>query len=196
MCNKAMARNVTKAMQVQAGKEDWDALMRLALSGDEQAYARFLRAVSPVLRGVIRARGWAQVGDAGCEDILQEVLLTIHLKRHTWRSEDPVRPWLYTIARHKVIDAFRARGRHLSVPVEDFAETLAAPAQDDPLETRDRDRMLSYLEPRTADIVRGIGVAGDSIAETGTRLGMTEGAVRVALHRGLKKLAALRERHM
>jgi RNA polymerase sigma-70 factor (ECF subfamily) len=177
-------------------KEDWDALMQAALDGDSTAYARFLRAVTPVLRGIVLARGNAQFGAAGCEDILQEVLLAIHLKRHTWRRADPIRPWLYAIARHKVIDAFRARGRAITVPVEDFHEVLAAPADPDPLADRDRDRMLSLLDPRAADLLRGIGVAGDSIAETAGRLGMSEGAVRVALHRALKKLGSLRERHV
>lgn len=175
---------------------DWETLMRAALNGDEAAYARFLHSVTPVLRGVVRARGRASMGDAGCEDVLQEVLLAIHLKRHTWRVDDPIRPWLYAIARHKVVDAFRARGRHLTVSVDDFSEVLVAPPEDDPLEARDRDRMLALLEPRLAEILRAIGVAGDSIAQTGARFGMTEGAVRVALHRGLKKLAALRERHL
>jgi RNA polymerase sigma-70 factor (ECF subfamily) len=176
--------------------QDWDALMRAALAGDGAAYARFLRAVSPVLRGVVRARGMAALGETTCEDIVQEVLLAIHLKRQTWRPEDPIRPWLYAIARHKVADAFRARGSRVTVPVEDFADLLAAPPDADPTVASDMDRMIGLLDARAADIVRGIGMNGDSIAETGTRLGMTEVAVRVALHRALKKLAALRERHM
>lgn len=183
-------------MNTKPATEDWDALMQAALDGDSGAYDRFLRAVTPVLRGVVLARGRAQFGASGCEDILQEVLLAIHLKRQTWRRDDPIRPWLYAITRHKVIDAFRARGRAITLPVEDFHEILAAPADPDPLAERDRERMLSLLDPRAADLVRGIGVAGDSISETAGRLGMTEGAVRVALHRALKKLGALRERHV
>jgi RNA polymerase sigma factor (sigma-70 family) len=177
-------------------QEDWDSLMHAALDGDAPAYARFLRAVTPVLRGVVLSRGRNEFGQAGCEDILQEVLLAIHLKRQTWRREDPIRPWLYAIARHKVIDAFRARGRHIALPVEDFAEVLAAPPDEDPLEARDRDKMLGLLDGRSADILRAIGVAGESVAETAARLGMSDGAVRVALHRGLKRLAELRERYL
>ncbi|MDO9524680.1 MAG: sigma-70 family RNA polymerase sigma factor, partial [Gemmobacter sp.] len=179
-----------------AGPEDWTTLLRAANAGDAVAYATFLRVVAPVLRGVVRARGLGSLGEATCEDIVQEVLLAIHLKRHTWRDEDPVRPWLYAIARYKVVDAFRARGRRIEVPVEDFAEILPAPDTPDPTERSDMDKIIGMLDPRAADIVRGIGLNGDSFAETGKRLGMTEGAVRVALHRGLKRLAALRERHV
>jgi len=125
---------------------------------------------------------------------LQDVLLAVHLKRHVWRTDEPVRPWLFAIARHKVIDAFRARGRRVSVDIESFSESLAAPEQEDPTRAGDMERVLSELDDRSAAIVRGIGLDGESVGEVGTRLGMSEGAVRVALHRGLKKLAALRAR--
>jgi RNA polymerase sigma factor (sigma-70 family) len=176
--------------------DDWDGLMRAALDGDSQAYARLLRVVAPVLRGIVLARGRAGLGDAGCEDVVQEVLLAIHLKRHTWRPDEPLRPWLYAIARHKVVDAFRKRGRHVHVPVEDFAEVLAAPAAPDPTLRSDMERMIGLLDGRSADVLRDIGLEGASIAETGSKHGMSEVAVRVALHRGIKRLAALRERYL
>jgi DNA-directed RNA polymerase specialized sigma24 family protein len=60
------------------------------------------------------------MGPEQCEDILQDVLLSIHLKRQTWREDAPIRPWLYAIARHKVVDAFRARGTRINVSIDDF----------------------------------------------------------------------------
>ena len=176
-----------------AGEESWEELMRAANRGDGAAYARLLGAIAPVLRGVIRARGGG-LGPETCEDVLQDVLLAVHLKRQTWREDAPLRPWLYAIARHKVVDAFRARGQRVDLPVHDFAEALAAPAGPDPTLARDAEKLIARLDPRAADIVRAIGIRGDSIAETGARLDMTEGAVRVALHRALKALARLRER--
>jgi RNA polymerase sigma factor (sigma-70 family) len=173
--------------------DDWEALMRAANRGDAAAYGRLLRAITPVLRGIVRARG-AALGPEGCEDVLQEVLLAIHLKRQTWREEAPLRPWLYAVARHKVVDAFRARGRRVDLPVEDFAEVLPAPAGPDPLVARDMETVLSRLDPRAAEIVRAMGVMGETAAETAARMDMTEGAVRVALHRALKAVARLRKR--
>jgi RNA polymerase sigma-70 factor (ECF subfamily) len=175
--------------------DDWAPLLRAANAGDTRAYAEFLRVVTPVLRGIVRARG-RSLGPAACEDILQDILLAIHLKRQTWDPALPVRPWIYAITRHKVTDAFRARGTRIEIAVEDFAETLAAPPGPDPTEARDVEKMLAMLDPRAAAIVRGIGLDGATIAETGTRHGLSEGAVRVALHRALKQLAALRERHV
>jgi len=175
--------------------DTWGQLLAAANGGDARAYARFLQSVTPVLRGIVRAKGGG-LGDAGCEDVLQEVLLAIHLKRHTWDPGAPVRPWLYAITRYKVVDAFRARGRRIDVPIDDFAEVLAAEAGPDPTEAADMDKMIGMLDGRSAQIVRKIGLDGASVAETGQALTMSEGAVRVALHRALKTLAILRERHV
>jgi RNA polymerase sigma factor (sigma-70 family) len=167
--------------------------MRAANRGDSAAYRRFLLAVTPLLRGVVRARG-ASLGPESCEDIVQEVLLAIHLKRQTWREDAPLRPWLYAITRHKVADAFRARGRRINLPIEDFLDVLPATDATDLSVARDIEKVLLQLEPRAAEIVRGFGVRGETIAETAQRLQMNEGAVRVALHRALKTIARLRER--
>lgn len=175
--------------------ETWEDLARAANRGDSAAYERFLRAITPVLRSVVRARG-GHLGPEQCEDILQDVLLSIHLKRQTWHEDAPIRPWLYAIARHKVVDAFRARGSRINVPIEDFLDVLPTSEAPDPLLARDMDRVIDQLDPRMADIVRGFGLRGETTAETAERLQMTEGAVRVALHRALKSIAQLRERMM
>lgn len=168
-----------------------DDLLRAANRGDQRAYAAFLRAVTPVIRGIARSRG-SGLGPEVYEDIVQETLLAIHQKRQTWREDMPVRPWLYAIVRYKVVDAFRARGRRVEVPIEDFAEVLPAAPGPDPTERSDIERVIGRLDPRAARIVRAIGLEGRSTAETAAEFGMTETAVRVALHRGLKKLARLR----
>jgi RNA polymerase sigma-70 factor (ECF subfamily) len=169
-----------------------DALLKAANRGDERAYREFLGAVAPIVRGIARARAGGLGADA-CEDIVQETLLAIHRKRHTWREDLPVRPWLYAIVRFKVVDAFRGRGRRVEVPIEDFAEVLPAEPEADPLERRDAERAVAQLDGRPAQVVRASGLEGASVADTSAALGMTETAVRVALHRGLKKLAQLRE---
>lgn len=169
--------------------------MRAANRGDSAAYRRLLQAVTPVLRGIVRSRG-AALGPEECEDVLQDVLLAVHLKRQTWHEDAPLRPWLYAIARHKVIDAFRARGHRVSLPIEDFTDVLAVPDGQDPLAAHDMEKVLDRLDPRAADIVRGFGIRGETVSQTATRLQMTEGAVRVALHRALKRIVRLRERMM
>ena len=173
-------------------EETWTEWMRAAIDGDAVAYRRLLEALTPVLR-TSAARGFARagVGAGDVEDVVQETLLAIHLKRHTWDRGQPLMPWVVTIARHKLVDALRRRGRRAEVPVDDFAEVLPAPAERDPTEGRDVDRLLGRLAPRQREVVRAITVEDHSISATAERLGLTEGAVRVTLHRGLKALAAL-----
>ena len=113
-----------------------DDLLRAANRGDARAYGEFLREVTPLVRGIARARGGGLGADV-IEDIVQETLLAIHQKRHTWREDMAVRPWLYAIVRYKVVDAFRARGRRVELPIEDFAEVLPAAADPDPTERSD-----------------------------------------------------------
>lgn len=180
-------------MEMNRETDDWDMLLAAAIGGDSVAYSRFLHLITPVIRGIVRSRGTA-LGEAVCEDIVQEVLLAVHLKRHTWKQDSPVRPWVYAITRYKVVDAFRSRGKRVHVPIETIAETLPAVEAVDPTVAWDMEKMIGKLDGRSADIVRRIGLNGDSITETGEALAMTEGAVRVALHRALKKLAGFRER--
>jgi len=175
--------------------DDWGQLLAAANAGDARAYAQFLLAAAPILRGLVRARG-GSLGEAGCEDVVQEVMLAVHLKRHTWDQSAPVRPWLYAIARYKVVDAFRARGRRIDLPIEDFVEVLPAVPDRDPTEAADMAKMIGMLDGRSEVIVRKIGLEGATMAETGLALQMSEGAVRVALHRALKTLAVLRQRHI
>lgn len=169
--------------------------MRAAVAGDARAYRDLLGALTPRLRGLVgRALARAGAPTADLEDIVQETLLALHLKRHTWEPTAPLAPWVQAIARNKTIDALRRRGRRVEVDVADFAEFLPAAADRDPTEGSDVERLLGGLGDRQRDIVRSIGVEEKSVRETADRLGMSEGAVRVALHRGLKTLADLYRR--
>jgi RNA polymerase sigma factor (sigma-70 family) len=172
-------------------QEEWAALLRAGLAGDAAAHGRFLRAVTPHLRAVAARRcRMAGAPDNEVEDVVQEVLLAIHLKRETWDPARPLAPWLAAIARNKTIDALRRRGRRIVVPIEDVVETLAAPEAEETLPAREMEMLLSGLNTTQRDIVQSIALRDAGISETAARLSMSEGAVRVALHRALKALAA------
>lgn len=187
------------AAQQQEGQvpqsDSWEGLLSRANAGDGAAFARFLHAVTPTLRTVIRRRGDGLPPDLH-EDILQEVLLAIHLKRQTWRQDAPVRPWLYALARYKVVDAFRRRGAVVTVPIEDFADVLPQDNDPSPLSGRDADLLLGLIDARSATLVRVIEIEGESAKFAAAQVGMTEGAARVALHRAMRRLADLAERMM
>lgn len=171
------------------GKEEAELarLFRAALAGDEKAYGDFLNRAAALVRAFARRR----VGQSGIdpEDLVQETLLALHLKRHTWRTDAAVTPWLYAIARFKLIDAFRRTGRHVAVDIDAMSETLPSPQDEPNASARDVERALASLAPGQRAVVASISVDGNSIGETARKLGMNETAVRVALHRGLAAIA-------
>jgi RNA polymerase sigma-70 factor (ECF subfamily) len=174
---------------------DLSALMRQARRGDDEAYRRLLLLLAAWLRGVVR-RGLAAAGRGpdDCEDVVQETLLAMHLKRDTWDESQPLEPWARAIARYKLVDHLRRRGFHDHLDVDALGETLAAPATGYAGDGLDARRLLDELPARQRRIVEEISIEGRRAAEVATRLGMSEGAVRVALHRALKTLATVYRR--
>lgn len=165
--------------------------MRLARQGDDEAYRRLLLLVAAWLRAVVR-RGLVAAGrsTADAEDVVQETLLAMHLKRDTWDATQPVEPWVRAIARHKLVDHLRRRGFHDHLDIDALAGSLPAAGAPDAAAAIDSQRLLAGLPERQRRIVEEISLEGRRAAEVAARLGMSEGAVRVALHRALKALAA------
>ncbi len=179
--------------RVKKRETEWAEWMRRGLAGDEASYRRLLEALAPALRVIVRSTASRfRLPAADIEDIVQETLLAVHLKRQTWKETEPLTPWLRAIARNKMIDVLRRRGRggRIDVPIDRMAETLAAPEPEAQLSPRETNRVLSAINGRQRDVVRAIAVEGLTSAETAARLGVSEGAVRVALHRGLATIAA------
>lgn len=164
--------------------------MRAAIAGDEASYRKLLEDLSRMLRGIVR-RGFAGVGVArdDVEDVVQDVLLAIHLKRHTWDPTMPLGPWLLAIARNKMIDDLRRRGRRPEIPLDLTQFDIEGGDQQASIDAHDVSRVLNGLSERNREIVQAISIDGHSARDVADRLGMTEVAVRVALHRSLKALA-------
>jgi RNA polymerase sigma-70 factor (ECF subfamily) len=170
--------------------DDLAALMHRARQGDDEAYRRLLVRVSLWLRPIVR-RGLAATGRGpeDGEDIVQETLLAMHLKRDTWNAAQPIEPWLRAIARYKLVDHLRRRGFSKHVDIDDYADSLEASTASDPAPSVDSRRLLATLPERQRRIVEEISLEGRRAADVAVRLGMSEGAVRVALHRALRTLA-------
>ncbi len=168
----------------------WSAWMRAANAGDEIAYRQLLVSLAKSVRS-IASKGLERAGrpTADAEDIVQEILVTLHQKRHTWDATQPLGPWIRAIARHKLVDALRRRSSSRDVCIDDLADELAAPGPRS--EIGDIARLTERLTSRQREVVLAVAVQGRSTREVGARLSMTDGAVRVTLHRGLAALAAL-----
>jgi RNA polymerase sigma-70 factor (ECF subfamily) len=165
-------------------------LLQRANAGDAACYRLFLEQLAPLVRGMAR-RGIGRIGTplADLEDAVQETLLAIHLKRHTWREDQPIGPWIGAITRHKLIDLARKHGRRKEIELDETFEQAAAEPADPTLSDQEMNRLLESVSETQRLIIRSISINGVSIREVAAKLMMTEGAVRVALHRGLKALA-------
>jgi len=158
---------------VQPVEERLKTLFLAGLDGDAACYREFLDKLSGHLRGFLRKRLFHLQDHI--EDIVQETLLAVHNGRHTYRSDQPLTAWLHAIARYKLMDFFRARARHeaLNEPLDDYLEIFA------------------HSDAEPADAKRDIGkLLGLSVTQTAQLTGLSESAVKVGVHRGLKALAA------
>jgi len=163
--------------------------MERSLQGDARAYEELLALLTVGLRAVVRRRAHAVGVDT--EDVVQEVLLALHLKRGTWVRGTPLAPWVAAITRNKVVDAIRRRGQRIEVSLESVAEALTSESEEDVEHAHDVSDMLARLNERQRDVVRAVSLEGYSAQEAAKRLQMSEVAVRVTLHRSLKVLAAM-----
>jgi RNA polymerase sigma-70 factor, ECF subfamily len=166
-------------------------LLVAAQRGDAAAYADFLRELASLLRGFFRRR-LTQLPDE-VEDLVQETLLAVHNKRHTYEPQQPVTAWLHAIARYKLIDLLRARsGREaLHEPLDDEHAALVSDAEPAALEARrDLAVLLADLPDKQRLPIQYVKIEGLSVAQAAQRTGLSESAVKVGVHRGLKALAA------
>lgn len=169
---------------------DLAALMRAANRGDADAYRKLLCKVSPGLRGFARHAFFRYgLSAEDVEDIVQETLLAMHLKRHTWIDSKPLLPWVRAIAHNKLVDHLRRskKGEHL--PIDEFSEFLVADVPASISSGLDAETAIRHLTGRQRDVVVAISVDGKSAREVAESFRMTEGAVRVVLHRALRSLS-------
>lgn len=162
-------------------------LMIAGLDGDARAQQQLLQLLSPLLRTYF-ARRLTRAG-LDVEDLVQETLIAIHTRRMSYDRTRPLTPWVYAIARHKLVDLFRKS--RTSVALQDVeSELVAAGATDDGLAAIDIERLLETLSPKQANTIRDTKLHGLSITESAELRGMSEGDVKVSVHRGLKALMA------
>ena len=163
-------------------------LLLRGLGGDAAAYHRFLQRLTIHLRAFLARRlfGWPDE----VEDLVQECLLAMHHKRHTYQINQPLTAWVHAIARYKLIDLLRAKGAReaLHDPLDDDLAVFAASATDAGDARRDLDTLLAALPERQRQAIVHVKVNGHSVAETAAELRMSASAVKVSVHRGLKAL--------
>lgn len=166
-------------------------LMAAAQHGDKAAYRLLLDELRSWLARYFRRR----LPDAHIDDAVQETLLAIHNKRHTYDPVRPFLPWLAAIARYKWIDRLRVmRAHHAETLDDDLPEYLQAGDHGEAvLSAAVLSELLGTLKPGQADVIRLVKLGGHSIDEAALLTGQSPALVKVNIHRGLRRLALLVE---
>lgn len=166
-------------------------LWLLAQAGDEAAYRRALGLAAARLRGYFGRRLREQAHEV--EDLVQDTLLALHLQRGTYDEQLPVTAWLHGIARHKLVDHWRRRGRPdaLAEPLDELPEALHPAIESDADTRRDLHGLLARLPAAQRAAIVDTKLVGLSVAEAAQRRGASESAIKVQVHRGLQRLARL-----
>lgn len=163
-------------------------LMEAAQRGDTRAYAQLLRDITPRLRRIIRNQR-RFLGPDDIEDIVQDVLLSLHSVRATYDPERPFMPWLFAIARNRLADAARRharRGVHEiaaeAVPVTFFEEAANIEDEEyrDPEELR---RAIQALPAGQREAIEMLKIRGMSLKEASAAKGISISALKVSVHR-------------
>ena len=167
------------------------ALMIASLDGDTASYHTLLKQLTGHLRAYYRNR-FARIGHGPteAEDLLQEVLIAVHTHRHTYDRLQPFTPWIHAIARYKFLDYLRrTKSSYKDLPIAS-AEELTAKSDMEAVESGlDLQRLMLKISSKARNIIQYVKLEGLSVSEAALRCGMSESAVKVAVHRGLKALA-------
>jgi len=161
--------------------------MLAGLDGDAAAHRAVLAALSVRLRAYFSRR--MGTGAADVEDVVQDALIAIHTRRTTYDRTQPFAPWVFAIARYKMIDHFRKnRIGRASVPIDDVDDLFTDDESDAATAPMDLARLLATLPDKQRETIRLTRIDGLSVTEVAARTGLSESDVKVSVHRGLKTL--------
>jgi RNA polymerase sigma-70 factor (ECF subfamily) len=180
-------------MDVRSEEPELKALMLAGLDGDAAAHKALLARLSVYLRAYFKGQ-LARIGKAptDAEDLLQETLIALHTRRHTYDRSQLLTPWVYAIARYRLVDYVRRmKASAGDLPVEEVPDLLAdddATAVDSRI---DLQKLMAGLAPKMRRAIQMVKLDGLSVSEAAARSGMSESAVKVSVHRGLRALSLL-----
>jgi|ERR1019366_1522842 RNA polymerase sigma-70 factor (ECF subfamily) len=162
--------------------------MRQSQNGDQRAYATLLQKTSSLLRPFL-AKRLSFTNEV--DDLLQEILISIHKARHTYDGNRPYKPWVYAIAKFRLQDFLRAHYsdqlRH-AVDFDDLEEILPETVTESGLSYESISAEVQKLPEKQASILQLMHQEGYTSKEVAEKMGMTESAVKVSAHRAYKVL--------
>lgn len=165
--------------------------MTRSLAGDKPAYETLLRKIETMVTGyLMNAMNASMRSEERAEDLVQDVLLAVHRKKHLYRLDMPILPWLFAIVRYRLIDHVRhEKRRPLLVEWEEELDLADASSASLPeTEALDVEEILEGLSQKQRDLLVLAKVEKVPLAEIADRFGMSLSAVKVTIHRTVQKL--------
>jgi RNA polymerase sigma-70 factor, ECF subfamily len=160
-------------------------LFQQSMTGDAFAYENFLMMVTAIVRRNLAFLGGGKLSFEQLEELQQEVVLSIHQKKHTYSLDRPLLPWIYAIARYRYIDDYRQKKR-LPAIVE-WLDDLHV-EEEGSLESIDYEEILALLTPQQRELFVRIKIEGQTYVQTAQALELSVPAVKVGVHRIMKVL--------
>jgi RNA polymerase sigma-70 factor, ECF subfamily len=185
-------------MDIRSDEPELRALMLAGLDGDEASHKMLLMKLSAYLRAYFKGQLMRiGRGPTDAEDLLQETLIALHTRRHTYDRSQLLTPWVYAIARYRLVDYLRrTKAASLDVQVEEAEGVFALDDVAAVESGLDLKKLLVQLKPKARQAIQFVKLDGLSVSEAAARSGMSESAIKVAVHRGLRALSLLvRERN-
>jgi RNA polymerase sigma-70 factor (ECF subfamily) len=174
------------------------ALMISGLDGNAGAHRTLLEHLTSRLRGYFKNQlSRIGRGPVEAEDLVQEALIAIHTRRHTYDPAQPFTPWMYAIARYKFVDYLRReRASMRDLPIEETRlehtrEMTSSDTSGQVESSLDLEKLMAGLAPKVRQAIQAVKLDGLSVSETAAQSGMSESNVKVTIHRGLKAMARL-----
>ncbi len=184
-------------MDIRSDEPELRTLMLAGLDGDEASHKALLMKLSAYLRAYFKGQ-LVRIGrgPADAEDLVQETLIALHTRRHTYDRSQLLTPWVYAIARYKLVDYLRrTKAANMDVQVEEAKGVFALDDVSAVESGLDLEKLLIQLKPKTRQAIQFVKLDGLSVSEAAVRAGMSESAIKVSVHRGLRALSLLiRER--
>ena len=166
----------------------WTELMALAQQGDANAYQGLLIDLSAVAQSFFRRR-IADISSA--EDLVQEVLISVHGARHSYNPKRPFGPWFFSILRRRYIDYLRRVSRLAKreyITDEPEINFNVGDREGGIAEILDFQTLLKKLPERQREAFSLVKIRGLSVAEAARESGMSESMVKVSVHRAKRSL--------
>jgi RNA polymerase sigma-70 factor (ECF subfamily) len=180
-------------MDIRSNEPELRSLMLAGLDGDAAAHKELLMRLSGYLRAYFKTH-LARIGKgpADAEDLVQETLIALHTRRYTYERSKLLTPWVYAIARYRLVDYLRrSKASATDIAIEDTEEILADDDASAVETSLDLNKLMGQLTPKTRQAIQFVKLDGLSVGEAAARSGMSPSAIKVSVHRGLRALSRL-----